>query len=214
MPKADTRYLYKRNGRLTWWIKIRVPGTDGTFCQSLKTKDLREAQARRDKLLAQREQLVEKTSYASQLNRLRKEYLASVSAQDREIIKEKIQESADDMVMEMGLKELYWGANEFNPDHMSEEQLKPWKAYKTAIGELTPLNEVVPHWLETIENKRTRADYRRGVEVLQNGWQGSLPRQHLRRTALAVLEIRVRLSACVGKRIGGQSRCRQVDRIL
>ena len=58
MPKADTRYLYKRNGRPTWWIKIRVPGTDGTFRQSLKTKDLREAQARRDKLLAQREQLV------------------------------------------------------------------------------------------------------------------------------------------------------------
>jgi len=167
MPKADTRYLYKRNGRPTWWIKLRVPGTNETVRHSLKTKDLREAQARRDKLLAQREQLAEKTSYASQLNRLRKEYLASVSDQDREIIKDKIQESADDMVIEMGLQESYWGANEFNPDHMSEEQLKPWKAYKTALGQLTPLNEVVPHWLETIENKRTRADYRRGVEVLQ-----------------------------------------------
>lgn len=110
---------------------------------------------------------MEKAGYASQLSQLRKEYLESVSDQDREIIKDKIQESADDMVMEMGLQELYWGNNEFNPDHMSEEQLKPWKAYKTALGELTPLNEVLPHWLETIENKRTRADYRRGVEVLQ-----------------------------------------------
>ena len=57
MPKADRRYLYKRNGSPTWWIKFRVPGTNEIFRRSLKTKDLREAQARRDKLLEQRKQL-------------------------------------------------------------------------------------------------------------------------------------------------------------
>ena len=65
-PKVDKRYLYKRKGGTTWWVKFRVPGTNKTVRKSLKTKDLREAQARRDKLLEQRKQLVEQTSYATQ----------------------------------------------------------------------------------------------------------------------------------------------------
>lgn len=65
-PKVDKRYLYKRKGGSIWWVKFRVPGTNKTVRKSLKTKDLREAQARRDKLLEQRKQLVEQTSYATQ----------------------------------------------------------------------------------------------------------------------------------------------------
>ena len=75
MPKADRRYLYKRNGSPTWWIKFRIPGTNEIFRGSLKTKDLREAQARRDKLLEQRKHLGEQTSYAMQLVKLREQYL-------------------------------------------------------------------------------------------------------------------------------------------
>lgn len=65
MPKADRRYLYKRNGSPTWWIKFRVPGTKKMVRRSLKTKDLKEAQDRRDKFLEQREQLVEQAGYAT-----------------------------------------------------------------------------------------------------------------------------------------------------
>jgi site-specific recombinase XerD len=166
MPKADTRYLYKRNGRPTWWVKFRVPGTNDTIRRSLKTKDLREAQARRDKLLEQREQLVEQTSYATQLVHLRERYLSSVDDQEREIVRDKIQETSEDMAAEMGLLHLYKGPEGFDPDHLSEEELRPWKAYKTALGELTPIAEVLPVWLETIGNKKTRSDYRRAVEVL------------------------------------------------
>jgi len=89
VPKADRRYLYKRNGSPTWWIKFRVPGTKKMVRRSLKTTDLREAQARRDKLLVQREQLVEQASYATQLVQLREQYLSSVDDQEREIIKDK-----------------------------------------------------------------------------------------------------------------------------
>jgi len=166
MPKADTRYLYKRNGRPTWWIKFRVPGTNDTIRRSLKTKGLREAQARRDKLLEQRKQLVEQTSYATQLVHLRERYLSSVDDQEREIVRDKIQETSEDMAAEMGLLHLYKGHEGFDPDHLSEEELRPWKAYKTALGELTPIAEVLPVWLKTIGNKKTRSDYRRAVEVL------------------------------------------------
>ena len=37
-----------------------------------------------------------------------------------------------------------------------------------------------------------------------DGWQGSLPRQHLCRTAMAIDEIRMRVPACLGYRITGQ----------
>ena len=66
----------------------------------------------------------------------------------------------------MGLLHLYKGSGNFDPDQLSEEELQPWKAYKTALGELTPIAEVLPVWLETIGNKKTRSDYRRAVEVL------------------------------------------------
>ena len=102
MPKADRRYLYKRNGSATWWIKFRVPGTNEIFRRSLKTKDLREAQARRDKLLEQRKHLGEQTSYAMQLVKLREQYLSSIDDHEREIVRDKIQEASEDMAAEHG----------------------------------------------------------------------------------------------------------------
>ena len=69
MPKADKRYLFKRGGE-TWWVKLRVSGTDKTIRKSLKTKDLKEAQARRDKILQQRERLAENQSYMENKNGL------------------------------------------------------------------------------------------------------------------------------------------------
>jgi putative transposase len=47
-----------------------------------------------------------------------------------------------------------------------------------------------------------------------NGWQGAVPRQHLRGTALAEPKIRMRLPARLANRIRGEGRCRQVDRVL
>ena len=116
MPKADRRYLYRRNGSPTWWVKFRVPGTNETVRRSLKTTDLREAQAKRDKLLEHRKQLVEQTSYAMQLVQLREQYLSSVDDQEREIVREKIQEASEDMAAEQGLLHLYKGHGDFDPD--------------------------------------------------------------------------------------------------
>ena len=69
MPKADKRPLFKRGGE-TWWVKLRVPGTDKTIRKSLKTKDLKEAQARRDKILKQHKQYAENQSYKGNENGL------------------------------------------------------------------------------------------------------------------------------------------------
>ena len=69
MPKADKRYLFKRGGE-TWWVKLRVSGTDKTIRKSLKTKDLKEAQARRDKILQQHKQYAENQSYKGNENGL------------------------------------------------------------------------------------------------------------------------------------------------
>ena len=69
MPKADKRYLFKRGGE-TWWVKLRVSGTDKTIRKSLKTKDLKEAQARRDKILQQHKQYAENQSYRENKNGL------------------------------------------------------------------------------------------------------------------------------------------------
>ena len=69
MPKADKRHLFKRGGE-TWWVKLRVPGTDKTIRKSLKTKDLKEAQARRDKILQQHKQYAENQSYKGNRNGL------------------------------------------------------------------------------------------------------------------------------------------------
>ena len=41
-----------------------------------------------------------------------------------------------------------------------------------------------------------------------DGWQGPVPRQHLRGTALAEPEIRVRRPECLGNRIRGEGRRR------
>ena len=47
-----------------------------------------------------------------------------------------------------------------------------------------------------------------------NGWQGTLYRQHLYRTPMAVLEVRMRLSARLGNGLASKSRSRALDDFL
>ena len=62
---------------------------------------------------------------------LRGRYLSSVDDKEREIVRDKIQETSEDMAAEMGLLHLYKGPKVFDLDQLSEEELRPWKAYKT-----------------------------------------------------------------------------------
>ena len=165
MPKADTRHLYKRGQ--WWWLKVRIPGTKRIHRQPLKTKNLGEAQILRNQLLEEQRWLIDRHDYAVRLKQLREEYLDSVDEGEREILREEIIESSEDMAADLGILELYKGPHRSNLDLMTEKELGPWKAYKTAVGELTPIELVKSDWLETIENKKTRSDYRRGLEVLQ-----------------------------------------------
>ena len=98
---------------------------------------------------------------------------------------------------------------------------------KTKLSDFSPLcffrvanlEEVMP-WTEI-----TRPDYDRHLACLDrpasadgrahlDGRQGAVPRQHLRRAALAHAQIRVRLSARLGKRLTGQGRYPQMDDVL
>ena len=51
-------------------------------------------------------------------------------------------------------------------DELSDDAKKPIDFYKKATGQLNVLKERLHKWLPSIENRKTRSDYRRAVEVL------------------------------------------------
>ena len=63
------------------------------------------------------------------------------------------------MAADLGILELYRGPKRSNLDLVTDKELGPWKAYKTAVGELTPIVLVKSDWLETIKNKQTKTDW-------------------------------------------------------
>ena len=169
MPKADTRHLYKRGQ--WWWLKIRIPATQRIHRQALKTKNLGEAQNLRNQLLEEQRWLIDRHDYAVRLKQLREEYLDSVDEGEREIFREEIIESSEDMAADLGVLELYRGPKRSNLDLVTDKELGPWKAYKTAVDELTPIELVKSDWLETIKNKQTKAQKREIQACNAQGFQ-------------------------------------------
>ena len=75
--------------------------------------------------------------------------------------------SSEDMVADPGILELSKGPSRSNLDLMTKKWFGAWKAYKTNTGQPKPIELAKSNWLETIKNKKTRSDYKRGLEVLQ-----------------------------------------------
>ena len=106
------------------------------FVRSLKTKTLREAQARRDKILEQREA----AGRADQLCNAAGAASRTVPFQRLTIkngkFKDKIQEASEDMAAEMGLLISTKALATLTQTSCLRRSYEPWKAYKTALGEL------------------------------------------------------------------------------
>lgn len=165
MPKADTRHLYRRNG---WWhLKFRIPNTQKTLRKSLHTQSLAEAQAKRDKLMSKREELVEKIDYNKTIIKLREKYLNTINDHIREEIRENIQDAVEDIAQAKGILEIYKGFENFDPDTLSDSDREPFDIYQWATGNLTPIKNVRDDFLARVTNKATRADYRRALSVLE-----------------------------------------------
>ena len=69
MPKRDTRDLQERNCR--WHFSKRIPNTKIYTRKSLKTKNLKEAQAKRDALLIDLKEVLAKGEKAKGVIALR-----------------------------------------------------------------------------------------------------------------------------------------------
>jgi hypothetical protein len=94
MPKRDTRDLQERNG---WWhFSKRIPNTKIYTRKSLKTKNLKEAQAKRDALLIELKEVLAKGEKAKGVIALRKSYTNAVSEGERDYLEEEIIDAAED----------------------------------------------------------------------------------------------------------------------
>jgi integrase len=168
MPRRDTRDLQERNG---WWhFSKRIPNTKIYTRKSLKTKNLKEAQAKRDALLIDLKEVLAKGEKAKGVIALRKAYTNAVSEDERDYLEEEIIDAAENKAVELGVM----AAFKLKPvEELSGDELIPMEFYKSATGSLNVLEYFVGDWLETIERKRSRCDYKRAVEVLMKHFKAA-----------------------------------------
>ncbi|MFP6756416.1 MAG: hypothetical protein VCB60_11935, partial [Alphaproteobacteria bacterium] len=178
--KKYPKYLYQRpeddpNG--IFWFRRRLSGTTDIYRQSLHTRDLKQAVAARDKLLKGWEDIDRKVSGAENLLALRKKYLSATQPEDRQQLEQMISDNTGEMAQKLGVLEklkfkehlLKTNAIDFSQAGgmpLSQDERKPIEYYGVATGSLTVFKELVPHWLESVENKKTRSDYRRAFDLL------------------------------------------------
>ena len=165
----EPKYLYRRPKRtgIYWFVK-RIRGNNGKPHRvSLKTKDKAEAIIARDALLKRWDEIDRKGTSAKNMLALRKQYLAIPENHDaRTALEEEVADRAEDIAQELGVLEKL----DSRPEDLSAkdadkvQQVK--RAYDVGVGKLTLFVDFVPDWLETIENKKTRSDYRRAFDLL------------------------------------------------
>jgi integrase len=161
VPKLDTRYLQK--GKEGYWQFVkRIPNTTETMRRSLKTKSLTEAQARRDMLLKEQHRILEKASASRDALAMLKQYEAATD-EDKEFLRDEIQEQAEDIAIELGVQE----ALHFKPENeLTEEEKKPVEYYKAATGQLHILKHWLPLWLGSMPHQKQKRNYQRAANVL------------------------------------------------
>ena len=155
------RYLKCRSGY--WYLSRRLP-TKRYHTVSLKTKTLKQAIKKRDAILAKWDEIISEVDKAKHVMDLRARYMDEINEDQREILRDNYQEQAEDKAYQLGVYELMQ-TNE-DTDLLPDEAESTIDFYNTAIGKLHPLKVVMPLWLTTIENKKTRSDYRKAVARL------------------------------------------------
>lgn len=102
--------------------------------------------------------------FENDLARLRTAYQSEPSSEIRGLIEDTIIEKAEDFDKDLIAYNAVRAAS--SADGRGSADDKPAYFWKVATGRLSPLLELMPAWLETLENKKTRSDYRRGLELL------------------------------------------------
>ena len=160
---ADTKHLIKLDGY--WHFQRRIPHSKKFHRKSLKTKSLKQAQASRDNILSRWDEIAAETQKHKNIWELRKSYLlADPQSSDREAIDEILSDDEDRMAVELGVHEAL-NMKAFYNDLTDKEKI-PVDHVRFVQGGLTPFEKVLPLWLESIDNKKTRSDYRKGLERL------------------------------------------------
>ena len=124
--------------------------------------------AARDALLERWDNIDRKGQEAKNMLALRNEYLAIPENHAAKAgLEEIIEDKAEDIAQQLGvLEKMKSRPEELTSEETGKvEQVK--RAYKIGVGKLTLFEHFVPDWLETIENRKTRSDYRRAFELLQ-----------------------------------------------
>ena len=158
---ADTLHLKNRNG--AWYFSRRLP-TKKYHVVSLKTKSLREAQKKRNAIDARWDELIWEVDRGKDIMDLRKKYVDEVSYEGREFLEDQAIDRAESTMHELGIYELVHETTDLA--HLTDSEREPLDTYKIETGKLSPFKIVVPYWLKTIPNERTRADYRKALERL------------------------------------------------
>jgi len=154
--------LLSRNG--IWHLNKRLPESTKHHRVSLRTGDIEEARRKRDDLLAKWDEFAKRVREHSDILALRREYLGLLRDDEREVFEALIEEKAEELADRLGA---WKDMKSLRPvDEASSGTQEVVKFWQTATGRLTPIQDLTPNWLASIENKKTRVDYRRGIEVL------------------------------------------------
>ena len=160
--RSKNQHLYQRNG--IWYFNRRLLRNSGHQRYSLKTTDLEEARCKRDKLLAEWAKFAQEVEGHNDVLALRRKYLGLFKEDEQELFEDLIIEKSEELADRAGA---WHELKSLRPvEELSDKAKKPIDFWKTATGRLTPFVELTPSWLESLENKKTRLDYRRGMEVL------------------------------------------------
>jgi len=161
MPKLDTKYLQNRNGY--WHFVKRIPDNGRYVRRKTGTKILKEAQEKRTSFLKEMEEALGRTEQIRDIASIRQQYLES-SEESREVLEEEILDETEQIAADLGVLDAFKGWKD--PDQFSEKDQFPIDYVKKRTGKLTPFAELKDLWLDSIENPRTRTDYRHALEIL------------------------------------------------
>ena len=162
---SDKKYLKLLDGH--WYFFRRLPNTKKRHHKvSLKTKSLKVALQRRNKILAKWDEIIVDVHEAQAVMALREKYISTVNPEEKEHLRDLIQGDAEQLAVDLGVQHLLVGPEAIPEEHLPTEARKPINFYKIATNQLNPFKEIMGTWLKTIAHKGTRSDYRLAVEHL------------------------------------------------
>ena len=158
--------LLCRNGN--WHINKRLPDGSGHLRRSLGTSDVIEARIKRDEFLKKWDEVAAQAEKHKSVVYMRKQYLSTFDDEERSLLEDDIIEESEEIATKLGVWELIKGPTPSS--HLNEKEKKPIRFWETATGRLTPFIELAPSWLQSLDNKKTRSDYKRAIMLLSKNF--------------------------------------------